>query len=149
MTFTFRTAAAEDFEPLLAMMADLYRSMNCPFDLPATRRALGELWGDASAGRVEMILADGRTAGYLVVAFGFSLEFGGRFAVVDELYVRPEFRDRGLGTAALGQARKVAEQAGVGAMRLEVEENNPKARALYERMGFIGHKRNPMTLRLN
>ena len=42
--------------------------------------------GDPRLGRLFAIDDDGSVVGYLVLTFGFSLEFGGRNAVVDELF---------------------------------------------------------------
>jgi GNAT superfamily N-acetyltransferase len=59
---------------------------------------------------------------------------GKRVWFVDVLYVRPEARDRGLGTELL---RAAGEHAGPDAvLELEVLESNTGARRLYERLGF-------------
>ena len=39
--------------------------------------------------------------GYLVLTLGYSLEYGGRDAFIDEVYIRSSYRGRGIGTAAL------------------------------------------------
>ena len=69
--------------------------------------------------------------GYLVVAFGYSLEFRGRDAFVDELYVAPTHRGRGLGREALRVAEPCCLEAGVRALHLEVRPGNARARGLY------------------
>jgi GNAT superfamily N-acetyltransferase len=38
--------------------------------------------------------------GYIVLAFGFSFETGGRNAFIDELYVAPEHRGKGIARRA-------------------------------------------------
>jgi GNAT superfamily N-acetyltransferase len=59
---------------------------------------------------------------------------GTRVWFVDVVYVRPEARGRGIGTALLQAA---AEQAGPGSvLELEVLESNAGARRLYERLGY-------------
>src|SRR5690349_7136633 len=63
--------------------------------------AMRRLLTDAGAGRVWLIRADAEPAGYVVLAFGYSIEFGGRTAFVDELFVDPGHRGRGVGKAAL------------------------------------------------
>jgi GNAT superfamily N-acetyltransferase len=79
------------------------------------------------------------------VTFGFSLEFRGRNAFVDELFVREEHRGRGLGAAALAVAEEFCRGLGIAALRLEVERENPRAQELYEREGFRVHPRHILT----
>jgi ribosomal protein S18 acetylase RimI-like enzyme len=73
----------------------------------------------------------------------FSVEFGERDAFVDELYVADAARGHGLGSAALQVAEEACREAGIHALHLEVEHANPRARALYERHGYIAHERRP------
>ncbi len=103
---------------------------------------------DPNLGQAWLIEADGATAGYFVLAFVFVLEFGGRCAFVDELYVRPEWRGHGLGTAALAHAGAVGAASGLSALRLEVDHANPNAERLYRRAGFERHARSILTRRL-
>jgi GNAT superfamily N-acetyltransferase len=62
---------------------------------------------------------DGHVAGHLVLTFCHSMEYGGRSAFIDDLFVRPELRNRGVGRALVGHARSVCEELGVRAMHLE------------------------------
>ena len=83
-----------------------------------------------------------------MITFGFSIEFGGRNAFVDELYVAPDHRAQGLGTTALEEAERVCREAGVQAMHLEVEFTNVDAKRLYARSGWVEHTRHLMTRKL-
>ena len=87
-------------------------------------------------------------AGYLVVCFGWSLEFQGRDAFVDELYVREAFRGQGLGTRALEVAADLCRASGVRALHLEVERRNTRAQDVYRRAGFVDREYYLMTRRL-
>jgi ribosomal protein S18 acetylase RimI-like enzyme len=117
-------------------------------DVEASRRAMLELIGDEALGRFFVFEEEGAIAGYIVIGFGFTLEFGGRDAFVDELYVAPEARGRGIGSAALQIAEDACRGAGIRALHLEVAHENPRARALYERAGYAAHERSLMTKRL-
>lgn len=77
---------------------------------------------------------DGQAAGYSLLLPTYSNEAGGMVLWVDELYVRPEFRQRGLAGELL---RHVFSLGGkLSAVRLEVTKSNSKAIALYRRAGF-------------
>lgn len=57
--------------------------------------------------------------------------------LLDGLSVAAEARGRGIGSLLLEEARAEAGRQGKGAVRLSVVDSNPRARALYERMGFV------------
>lgn len=60
-----------------------------------------------------------------------------RTLYVDHLAVAADARGRGIGTALLTAAVALARQQGFGQLRLDVVDTNPRARALYERLGFV------------
>jgi GNAT superfamily N-acetyltransferase len=67
----------------------------------------GETGGETRAG------ARPEAVGYIVVTLGYSMEYGGRDAFVDDLFLAAAHRGRGLGTAALAQARAYCVAQGV------------------------------------
>jgi ribosomal protein S18 acetylase RimI-like enzyme len=74
--------------------------------------------------------------GYLVVTFGWSIELGGMEAWIDEIYVRTAVRGRGLATEALFALARALREAGVAAIHLEVDRDDPAAQNLYRKCGF-------------
>lgn len=134
----WREAGTADAPRLLEMMREFYAADALSFEEARAGRALMELVGNPSLGRVWLIEIAGQPAGYIVLAFGYSLEFGGRDAFIDELYVRPGFERRGLGRATLAFVERQARSAGVQTLLLEVRTGNERARGLYERAGFVG-----------
>ena len=60
--------------------------------------------------------------------------------LMDGIAVIPEMRGQGIGSALLNAIVKEARDRGKSQVRLDVIVNNPKARALYERAGFIAEK---------
>jgi ribosomal protein S18 acetylase RimI-like enzyme len=79
---------------------------------------------------------ESQTVGYVVLTFGFSLEYGGLDAYVDELFVKPEFRGRGFASQALGFLTLECQKLNVVALHLEVDANNHTAKSLYAKLGF-------------
>jgi diamine N-acetyltransferase len=143
-----RAASQRDVEQMLGWVAELYRHDSIPFDPAIARPALMALLADPRLGQVWLIMLDGQPVGYLIVAFGYSLEFGGRTALLDELFVAEAYRGRGLGTDALRFAADTCRQLGVRALQLEVDHHNQAAQRLYRANGFVDHSRHLMTLRL-
>ena len=71
--------------------------------------------------------------GYGMAAKSFSTEFGKRCIWIEDLYVRPEYRGQGIGSAFLEYMTRRYPGA---ILRLEVEEENEKAIAAYRKSGF-------------
>ena len=84
---------------------------------------------------------DGQAAGYTLLIRSFSQEAGGPILWVDELYVRPAFRSRGLARELL---RSLMARDDLAGLRLEVEPENPRAAELYRRLGFEALPYRPM-----
>jgi ribosomal protein S18 acetylase RimI-like enzyme len=144
MDIDFKNAAMSDLETLMAFMRELYESDQIPFDDDA-RAALEKLLSDDSLGRVWLICSEGEAVGYLVLTLGYSLEFRGRDAFIDELYIRESHRGRGLGKRAIKFIEEACRALGVQALHLEVQRANTAAQAFYRRAGFEDHDRYLMT----
>ena len=141
-----RTAGAEDLGLLLEFIRGLYTAEHIPFDEERAVRALGGLLADPSLGWVWIAESSGQPAGYAVVTHGYSLELGGRFALLDELFIAEEHRGAGLGRHLLTRIAEECRTRGLHAIRLEVERANARACDLYRRAGFEAHDRDLMTL---
>ena len=142
----FNPATSDDVETLIVMMRELYAHDGlAPLDEATARRALLGVIGDDTLGRVFLILLSNEVVGYAVLTFGYSLEFHGRDAFVDEIYLRAEHRGLGIGKCALQFLTEVCAAEGVNALHLEVERENTSAQAVYRKFGFEDHDRYLMT----
>jgi ribosomal protein S18 acetylase RimI-like enzyme len=146
---SFRPAAESDVGVLLELMGALYdEDGSTPLREDAAETALRGLLAAPDRGLVWVIEQAGEAAGYLVLTWGYSLEFHGRDAFIDELYVAPSCRGAGLGRQAVEWAEAACRAHGAGAVHLEVEIDNERAHALYRRSGFAERGLRLMTKRL-
>ena len=76
---------------------------------------------------------EGNTAGYALLCKTWSQEAGGRAVWIDEIYMLPEYRGRGIGRWFFSQLKEIEPAA---RYRLEIEPENIRAKTLYEAMGF-------------
>jgi ribosomal protein S18 acetylase RimI-like enzyme len=143
-----KIASPEDAAALLEAMQAFYLEEGLSFDRAKADAALGELLTDGSLGRVILATDSRRVVGYAVATVGFSLEFGGRFVLLDELYVDASARGRRFASGLLDAVESYAGERDARAIRLEVEHSNATAQAIYERRGFARHERHLMTLYL-
>lgn len=132
----YRLATVADVDHVLSLQCDFYAEEGYPFAAGQMRTALETLLGDPSLGQVWVVEAGQHVVAYAVLTLGYSLEHHGRDAFVDELYVVPSHRGRGLGRAALELMDAYCRKHGVHVLLLEVEHVNEDAHALYRRAGF-------------
>jgi GNAT superfamily N-acetyltransferase len=111
--------------------------------------ALANLLRDSSLGWVGLICDVEIAAGYIVLTYGYSVEYHGRDLLVDDLYLRPAYQGRGWGTWVLGEVEKIAREQGLRALHLEVARWNIGARRFYDRAGFQVHDGDFMSKRLS
>ncbi|UHQ24926.1 GNAT family N-acetyltransferase [Lysobacter sp. 5GHs7-4] len=143
--YRFVAATDADLPRLLPVLREFYAEEHLPWNEPALRAALSVLIGDPSAGRLLLIRRGDEIAGHLAIGYCFSLEFGGRFGLLDELFVLPAHRGAGLAKRALAEAEALCRAEGLRALRLEVNDDNERARGIYERAGYRAHPRRLMT----
>lgn len=141
MTVTLAPATRDDADLCVRFMRGLYEHDEAPPVETQWAAALVGLLEDEHLGRGWMIHLDGQPVGYVVITFGYSLEFYGRDAFVDELTIDAPFRGKGIGRAVMEQIETHLRPTGIRALHLEVEEGNEAARHLYESQGFTyrGH----------
>lgn len=148
MNPTIRLATPADVPLLVDLMDEFYAESHVPLDRHEADAAFAHLLGDRSRGAVWLLTAGHEAAGYVVLTVGFSMEYGGLDAFVDDLFVRPAFRRKGFGRAALATLLADCECRGVRAVHLEVGRDNHSAKALYGRLGFRDNDRQLLTVRL-
>ena len=136
-----RSATSGDLGRLLGYVRELWLHESIPFVEAEVEGSLRELLANPSLGRVFVVEVSGAAAGYAVLGFGFSLEYGGRDAFLDELYLEPSQRGSGLGNFVLDLVEEKNREAGIRALHLEVDRENAAGRALYAKRGFASHDR--------
>jgi len=135
----FRVAEASDAELLLDFMQDYYAFDGHGYDREKARAALIPLLENPNFGRAWLILDGECPVGYAVLCFGYSLEWLGRDAFVDEFFLREEYRGRGWGKKTMAFLEQAARELGVRALHLEVIDGNTGALQLYRKLGFCEH----------
>ena len=142
-----RAATPEDEPELLRMMRQLAEQEpgKIHFDESAARASLRKFRSLPAFGGVWMLCEGNKPVGYIILTVGFSFEFHGHDAFIDELYVDAAYRRRGHGREAVTFIEEKAREMGVNAIHLEVDRGNDPALELYRRTGYQDHDRFLMT----
>ena len=132
----FRPFRRADYSDLRGMMHRLSR------EDPSTERVTDrkisltfrQLSNNPKRGRIIIFEEATAIIGYAVLIFYWSNEYGGNILHIDELYVKPEHRGRGVATSffkkILGMKHSVV------AFELEVTPANTRAMNYYHKLGF-------------
>jgi hypothetical protein len=86
MGSSFYAAKHSNIDRLVEMRREFCQHEEIGFNERRARAALGQLLDAPSLGQVWLIENDGQVVGYVVLTLGYSLEFDGREAYVDEIY---------------------------------------------------------------
>lgn len=133
---TLIKAAGEDLPELMAIMQAQFTDHEIDF-LPAElENAIREMLVREGLGFFILARREGRAVGLAAVSFAWTLEYGGKTAWLDELYVLPDSRGQGIGGLLVDETLREAKRVGCLAIDLEVETGHERAANLYIRKGF-------------
>jgi GNAT superfamily N-acetyltransferase len=136
MRAEIRIASIEDLEILLPLVRAFHEFEDLHITDEQRKSSLTTLLGNAELGGVWLIYSDSQAVGYIALCTGYSIEFSGKDAFIDEFYIRPEFRGKGLGKQTLEFIKIAAKDLDIRAIHLEVARTNINAHRLYSRFNF-------------
>lgn len=140
----FLAATLADHSLLTALMQEYYALDGLHYT-PEVSAAVVTLLEHSDYGEAYLLLEQQEVVGYAVLTWWFSLEFQGKAAFLDEIYLRPQARGRGLGSVVIEQLASHCRRKGIKTVRLEVEHENQQAQKTYLKNGFQHHDRYLMT----
>lgn len=124
-----------DFDAVGPLVASCHAEMGRASSPEYRARAIAPLLEGIPHGALYLIGPRTAPIGYVALAFGWSIEFGGLEARLDELYIRPRIRGRGIATETLVSLAERLAQAGVVVIHIRADENSTVA-SLCLRAGF-------------
>jgi len=132
-----RKIEQKDIDEVFTMMKVFYASpaVICKADDEILMRDIKSCTGENPYIEGFVFVFARQTAGYAMTAKSFSTEAGGITLWVEDLYIKPEFRQKGIGTKFF----KFIEDYYAGKyarLRLEVEAENRKAINVYQKCGY-------------
>lgn len=129
-------AKPDDLDRMVQLVRDFHDEEGIAQDDDTRRAAILPLLEGSPHGAAYLIGPARAPIGYIVICFGWSLEFAGMDGFVDEFYIRPSVRGRGIGSEVLRSLPKALAGVGLKALHLEVRRDNERARKLYKRLHF-------------
>lgn len=135
----------KNIEDIIGMMRDFYAIDNYPFKETETRDNFHKFCANPELGQAFLLFNnEHEIIGYVIMAYLFSFEFGGRIAFLDELFLTEKVRGQGYGKVAVDFVKEFAAEKQLKVVMLEIERHNRNAYDLYISKGFKEHYRNLM-----
>jgi len=129
-----RLATMADTDVVASLLDDFNREYDAPTPGP---RVLASRLRRLLSGEHGVVLLTGDPASAVaVVTLRPSLSYDGPVAVLDELYVVPGLRGRGIGSALLAATETAVRQRGGELLEINVDDDDSGARRFYERHGY-------------
>ena len=128
--------AAADVDRAAALFASYREFYGCAYD---ERLASAFLRDRLRQGQSVVLVAEldpGDPVGFTQLYPGFSSVAAAPTWVLNDLYVRPSARGRGVAEALMTHGERLALEAGAVTVQLETHGDNAVARRLYERRGY-------------
>ena len=141
---TFKPLEIADIEVITQMMQDFYAIDNYPMDVEVAKKLFQEFISNEHLGKSWLIYSENEIAGYIILTFIFSFEYGGKIAFVDELFIKENARGKGIGKEAIQFIQKEVPKLSLKLLYLEVEPHNENAQKLYLAHDFELHNRKLM-----
>ncbi len=136
MTTAITLATPADASKTLALIAAFHAEYGLDMTDEARAAALAPLLAGSPHGAVWLFGPTMAPTGYVIITFGWSMEMGGMDAFVDELYIRPPVRKRGIASEVLSAIAGSLRDVGVKALHLEVDRDDEATQRLYSRAHF-------------
>lgn len=136
MTATIRTAAPSDVSLIHALVMELAVYERLAHEVRSTPQSFAEaLFGPAPRAFCDLVEWDGQAVGLALWFYNFST-FEGRHGIyLEDLYVRPEHRGRGLGRALLEHLARRCLDEGLTRLQWSVLDWNAPAIGFYRGLG--------------
>ena len=134
--FEIRAAGVEDVPVILELIRELATYERAPYEVVATEKQLvGVLFGERPTAEVLLAFERKSPVGFAVFFHNFSTWLGRPGLYLEDLFIKPEKRERGYGRALLVDLAKIALDRGCGRMEWAVLDWNEPAIKFYRSLG--------------
>lgn len=141
LPITVRSATGED----VALVTDFIRQLAAYEKLShqcvaAEEQVRETLFGSSSCAKALLAFAEDIPAGFAVYFFSYSTFLAQPGVYLEDLFVKPEFRGKGIGKMLFAELLQIAHARGCGRFEWSVLDWNESAIAFYERVGATAQR---------
>lgn len=131
------TAISSDI-PQLCLLLDQLFAQEAEFkpNHEAQSRGLAEIIDNTETGDIIVAHDAGQIIGMVNLLYTVSTALGARVAILEDMVISSEYRDKGVGSKLLNYALDFAKSQGCQRVTLLTDDDNTGAHRFYERHGF-------------
>ena len=133
----FRFAEEKDVPVILSFIKELAEYEKMLDEVVADESLLREWIFEKQKAEVIFALADGQEVGFALFFYNFSTFLGRAGIYLEDLYVKPEYRGKGLGKGLLKQLAKIAVERGCGRLEWSCLDWNKPSIDFYLSLGAV------------
>lgn len=135
MKIELREYVDTDYNELIGMVSALYNEdpEGQPINSSKVEATINEYKENSQKIKIIIILKNSYIIGYSLLVYFWSNEYGGNILFIDELYIKKEFRNKGIGSYFL---KYVENMDDINAIQLETTPSNKRVYKYYKKMGF-------------
>ena len=138
MTFRIEPATEQDLPAIEHLVRQLARYEKLEHAMVASQDDFRQaLFGAPRSAHALMAFADDAAVGFALYFHNFSTFTGKRGVYLEDIFVEPEYRGRGIGSALLRRLAKIAKEQGCGRMEWSVLTWNQPSIDFYHRLGAV------------
>ena len=149
MALRFESAVAKDLPQMVELLGQLFEQ-EAEFTPNAAKQetALKLIFSTPSYGRLFVAKDGSKVVAMASLLYTVSTAEGGKAALFEDLVVRPDHRQQGIGAKLLEFVIAQAREQGVLRLTLLTDMQNERAQVLYRKLGFVGSPMKPMRLKI-
>ena len=83
-----------------------------------------------------------KTVGFANLMSILNVSSGGKTLIIDNLYIRPEYRGKGISRQSMNEIEEYAREKGIKKIQFQSEETDPKIKAFYASLGYVSEDMN-------
>lgn len=133
----FRYAVREDAGLILSFIRELAEYEHLQNEVIATEDLLKEWIFDKEKAEVLFAVVDGKEVGIALFFHNFSTFLGRAGLYLEDLYVKPEYRGKGIGKAFLKKLAQIAVERGCGRLEWVCLDWNQPSIDFYRSLGAV------------
>jgi len=136
--FTIRTARREDAPEILSLIREIAEYEHLAHEVVATEPLIdAAVFGPRPCVEVLIAESDGKVAAFALFFQNFSTFLGRPGIFLEDIFVRPQFRRRGIGRALFRRVAAIAVERNCGRLEWAVLDWNKPALDFYRSLGAV------------
>lgn len=136
-TLTFRSAVREDVPTILGFIRELAEYEHLLDEVVATEELLNEWLFDKEKAEVLLVEEHGIPVGSALFFHNFSTFLGRAGIYLEDLYIQPQYRNKGYGKAALQKLAQITVERGCGRLEWSCLDWNRPSIDFYLSLGAV------------